>query len=545
MNDVGGRAGVVWKVARDRQLLRLELGFAGFAFAEHATWLAILVFAFDRGGVSEAGVVAVVQLGPAIVVTPFAAYAGDRFRPERVLAAGYAMQAVSMFATAAAMWADRAFVAYAAGAVAATCITFSRPVMGAILPIVARTPNHLVAANVVTGFTEYVGMFVGPLIAAALLAGGSPASVFAVCAGITAASALLSAGLRLRDDGRDHGPRIDARGVVAEVFGGLRAMTEFATLRMLVVLVAVGALTRGVNDVLMVLFADERLDGGGGAAGLLGAGLGIGAVIGSIGSAGLIGRTRLLPYLLASALLGAAPYFGLAGIGMLVPALVMFLLFGMAESLLRVTTSVGIQRSSPDGVLARIFGVAEGLQMALMALGSLLVAVLVDAMGLNGALAIIGGVTALAMVVASVRFRRLGGDVPPPPDHVVSRLLVDPVFQPLGTAAISRLADRVETVSLEPGTVVITEGEDGDRYYLIVDGTVDVTIMGQLVRTMTAGQSFGEIALLRNIPRAATVTSATQVELLAVSRDDFLETVTGHPRSFATASRIAGDLVPD
>ena len=141
MNDVGGRAGVLWKVAHDRQLLRLLLGFAGFAFAEHATWLAILVFAFERGGVSEAGVVAVVQLGPAIVVTPFAAYAGDRFRPERVLATGYAMQALSMLATAAAMWADRAYLAYAAGAVAATCITFSRPVMGAILPIVARTPH--------------------------------------------------------------------------------------------------------------------------------------------------------------------------------------------------------------------------------------------------------------------------------------------------------------------------------------------------------------------------------------------------------------------
>ena len=199
---MSGRAGVVWKVARDRQLFRLQVGFAGFAFAEHATWLAILVFAFERGGVREAGFVAVVQLAPAIVVTPFAAYAGDRFRPERVLAAGYAMQSLAMLATAAAMWNDRPMLAYARGAVAATCITFSRPVMGSILPIVARTPSDLVAANVVTGFTEYVGMFVGPLIAAVLLASGSPASVFGVCAAITAASALLSAGIHLRDGDR-------------------------------------------------------------------------------------------------------------------------------------------------------------------------------------------------------------------------------------------------------------------------------------------------------------------------------------------------------
>jgi hypothetical protein len=206
---------------------------------------------------------------------------------------------------------------------------------------------------------------------------------------------------------------------------------------------------------------------------------------------------------------------------------------------------VGIQRSSPDGVLARVFGVAEGLQMALMALGSLLVAVLVDVAGLNGALAIIGGFTALAMAVASLRFRRLGGDVPPPPDEIVLRLLADPVFEPLGTTSVSRLADRVRTVAMEPGAIVITEGEDGDRYYLIVRGTVEVTIRGHVVRTMTAGDSFGEIALLRNMPRAATVACLTDVEMLAVARDDFLETVTGHPRSLATASRIAGELVPD
>jgi cyclic nucleotide-binding protein len=278
---------------------------------------------------------------------------------------------------------------------------------------------------------------------------------------------------------------------------------------------------------------------------VLAAALGIGAVIGAIGSAGLIGRSRLLPYLLASALLAAAPYFGLIGIDVLLPAMVMFLLFGVSESVLRVTTSVGIQRSSPDGVLARIFGVAEALQMALMALGSLLVAVLVDIAGFERALAIIGGVTALAMVAASIRFRRLGGDVPPPPDAIVVRLLDDPVFEPLGSAAVSRLADRAEMLTGAPGTVVITEGEDGDRYYLIVDGTVEVTIRGQVVRTMSRGQSFGEIALLRNIPRVATVTCVTEVDLIAIARDDFLETVTGHPRSLATAARIAGDLVPD
>ena len=285
----GSRAEVIWRVARDPQLLRIQSSFVAFAFAEHAAWLAILVYVYERGGVGEAGVVAVVQLVPAVMLAPFAAYAGDRFRPERVLALGYASQALSMFATAAAMWAERPLIAYATGAVAATCVTFSRPVMGAILPIVARTPNDLVAANVVTGMTEYVGMFFGPLVAAIVLADGSPASVFGICAAVVGAGAVLSSRLRLVQDHLPDALEIDAGGVIAEMFGGLRALGEHGTVRVLVVIVGIGALTAGVNDVLMVTFSESRLGSGGGDAGLLGAGLGIGAILGAVVSAGLIG----------------------------------------------------------------------------------------------------------------------------------------------------------------------------------------------------------------------------------------------------------------
>ena len=534
----------MWRVVRDPQLLRIQSSFAGFAFAEHATWLAMLVYAYERGGVTEAGIVSVVQLAPAVVLAPFAAYAGDRFRPERVLALGYAAQAVSMFVTAAAMWADRPLLAYAAGATVATSVTFSRPVMGAILPVVARTPNDLVAAVVITGLTEYVGMFVGPLAAGFILIDGTPALVFAVCAVVVSVSALLSSRLRLRHDHLPGTLAIDAGGVVAEMFGGLRAIGELGTLRVLVALIATGALTYGVADVLMVTFSESRLGAGGGAAGLLGAGLGVGAVLGAVASAGLIGRSRLMPYLVASGLLTTIPFLVLSGIDMLLPAVVLFLALGAGESLLSVATVVGIQRSAPDRVVARIFGVSEGLQMAMMAVGSLLLSVLVSALGLDAALAIIGAVTAVVLMLGASRFRQLGGDVPPPPDHVVERVLADPVFAYLGGPAAAHLADRVEIVSAQPGDVVITEGEPGDRYYLVVDGRLVATIGGEVVGEMSAGDSFGEIALLRDVPRSATVTCVTAVELYAISRDDFLLTVTGHPRSLATATQIADGLAP-
>lgn len=535
---------MLWRVARDPVLRRLQMSFIGFAFSEHATWLAILVYAYGRGGVGEAGLVAMIQLLPAMVVAPFAAYAGDRFRAERVLSFGYVLQSVSMAATALAMWADLPIASYVAATVVASATTFSRPLMGAVLPEITRTPSDLVAANVVTGFVEYVGMFLGPLVAALVLAIGSPAAVFAMCAGATAISALLSLGLRLERTAKVV-IKSSPRDVLTGVWEGLREVTSRNALRALMVLMIIGGLVRGATDVLMVLFAEARLDGGGGAAGLLGVGMGVGAIVGAVGSAGLIGRPRIASYLVGSAALFALAFIVLSGVELLMLGMVLFASFGLGESLLRVTSSVGTQRLAPDAFLARIFGVVEGLQMAAMALGSIAVSVVVQAMGLGPALVTMGSVVAVTMTLTTVRFSRAGGDVPPPPAELIDRLLRDDVFQHLPGLALARLAGRVHEERFEPGTSVITEGEIGDRYYLITSGRVTVSMAGEFVREMGPGQAFGEIALLRDLPRTATVTTTMPSTLLVVEREDFLGAVTGHPRTLAAATDVAAGFMPD
>ncbi len=538
------RSLVLWRVARNPLLRRLQMSFVGFAFAEHATWLAILVYAYARGGVGEAGLVAMIQLLPAIIVAPFAAYAGDRFRTELVLSFGYALQSVSMAATALAMWANLPIVSYVAATVVASSITFSRPLMGAVLPEITRTPSDLVAANVVTGFVEYVGMFIGPLVAGLILANGSPAAVFAVCAVVTANSAFLSLRLRLDHDGKI-GTSSTPRDVLAGVWEGLRGVASHRALRSLMVLMIIGGLVRGAIDVLMVLFAEARLDGGGGAAGLLGVGVGVGAIVGAVGSAGLIGSARIASYLACSAALFAFAFVVLSGVELLTVGMLLFACFGLGESLLRITASVGTQRLAPDALLARIFGVAEGLQMAAMAFGSFGVSVIVRAMGLGPALVSMGSVVALTMMVTAVRFRQAGGDVPPPPAELIDRLLNNDVFRHLPGLALARLAGRVREERFESGAAVITEGEIGDRYYLITSGRVTVTVGGEFVREMGPGQAFGEIALVRDLPRTATVTCSVPSDLLMVERDDFLEAVTGHPRTFVAAADVASGLMPD
>lgn len=542
---------MVVRVARDPSLRRLGVAFAGFSLAEHATWLAMLVYAFQRGGVHEASGVAVIQLLPAMLLAPFAAYAGDRFEPRHALAAGYGAQAVAMAVTASAMAAGSPVAAYAGGALTAMSVTFTRPVMGSLLPNVTHAPSDLIAANLVLGFVEQLGRFMGPVLAGLAMAIASPTTVYASSAVIVAVSTALVAGL---GHGERHGERhsetagigaggigrIAARDVVSEVFAGFRSLARYPRVRVLVALMTVGALAAGIADVVMVLFADVRLQGGGGSVGLLGAAVGVGAIIGSLAGAGLLGGSAAPRYLASSAALLGLSLSGLAVAHRLAPAMVLFLLLGAGEALLHLTSAIAIQRHAPLNVLARIFGVIEGLQMAALAVGSLLVSTLHARMSLGWTLLSLSSLVLVLLAVGLVRLRRTGGDAPPLDTAVIDLLLSDPLMASLPAPSIERLARSVERVRVPTGAHVVSEGEIGDRYFLVISGVARVTIEGRHVRDLHAGGSFGEIALLRDIPRTATVTAAASgdVELLAVPRGPFLEAISGHPRSLGAATVV-------
>ena len=96
-------------------------------------------------------------------------------------------------------------------------------------------------------------------------------------------------------------------------------------------------------------------------------------------------------------------------------------------------------------------------------------------------------------------------------------------------------------VDVEPGEEVVTEGRPGQRFYVIAEGDFDVTVEGRHARDLGPGDFFGEIALLREVPRTATVTARNgNGRLLALERDDFLAAVTGSTRSRDAADSVAG-----
>jgi len=497
-----GGVGAVTKVLRSPNLRRLEMAFCAFSFSEHASWLAVLVFALREGGPRTVGVVAAVQLLPGVLLAPFAAYAGDRFPPHRALALGYAMQCLSMAATALAMARGEPLAVYVAATVAATCMTFTRPVMRSLIPNVTRTPAELVAANSVTSSIEQVGMLIGPLAAGAVIAWRSPATMFALAAATTAAALVITL-MTTADLPANDESAVEARDVVRQAFSGFEALRSNRPLRVLVGLGMCAGIARGVSDVTFVTFAAQRLGGRGWQAGLLGGAYGLGALCGAIAVTGLVRSRRVSKPMIGCAIALGASLLVLARAEGWPISLLAFMVFGGSEVLLELLSATTIQRIAPGALTAAL--VVAGL--ALMAFT----------------------LTGIALL------QRASGDVEPPDDDIVDRLISDELFLDLPAPAIERLARTCQRVQFAHGTAVITQGELGDRYYLVIKGIVDVTIDGEHIRFMGTSGSFGSIALLRNIPRTATVTAVSPLELLAIERDDFLEVVTGHPRTWVRA----------
>ncbi len=529
------------RAAKHPQLRKIEMAYAAFNLAEHATWLAITVYAFRRGGVNEASLVAIVQLIPATFIAPFTAFAGDRFAPNRALTVGYLTQSVALGATAAFMAGGMPIAAYVATTVAAVAMTVTRPVMGSILPRVTHTPRDLIAANVVSSLTEQLGACLGPLAGGFMIAAASPALPYAIGAG----GLFLGALAVVRVDVERMEPEsMKASQVLHEVLGGYRALRTEPISRWLIATVSVGVFSVGVLDIVIVTFASTDL-GGDRDAGFLQTAVGLGALIGTGVGTGLVGGTRILRYLIGSTVLLSTPFVLLDLVGSRGVALVLFAVVGTGMSLTRFVGSVAMQRLAPFHVLTRIFGVLEAMTMICLALGAIVVARLISATSLAQGSAIIGIAIGLALVVCMIRLHRLGATGAPPPAELFDRIADDPLFAALPAPTVERLAAAARTRQADPGEAIITEGELGDDYFLIVAGTVEITMGAIRIRSMSVGESFGEIALLRECPRTATATAADAVTLYSIDSETFLHAVTGHPRSIAEAERITTRFLGD
>jgi MFS family permease len=516
--------GLAWQNGNIR---RVELAWGAAIAAEWAHFVGLGIFAYRVGGTSAVGLVGLVRLLPAAVVAPIAGSVAERFRPERFLVALSVIGVAALAGSAAAAEAHTTAAVYALAAVIGVSSTLIRPTLQALLPSLARTPAELIAANGATSTIESLGTLVGPLLAGALVAIAPLAVAFAAAAGIAATGALFAARVRIE--------RSDAQNRVAAVVDrqfGFKAIARLPGARRVLGLMIAQTFVRGCLNVLIVVAAFRVLDAGAAAVGYMTAAIGVGGLLGALCAMRLRGRRLARPFAFALVFWGV-PITLIPLHPQLVLALVLLAVLGIANSIEDVAGFTLVQRTVPNESLNRVLGLFWGLAMGAVAFGSLAAPALVRAISARGAFFVVGSFLPALTVIT---YRRLAAlDALIPPRGELELLDGVPMFAPLALATKERLAGRLIRVTVPSGECVVRAGDAGDRFYIVESGELDVD---GAATTLRQHDYFGEIALLRNVPRTATVTAAHESHLYALQRDDFLAAVTGH-----TAAAVAADAV--
>ncbi len=521
----------------NRNLRLVELTWAGSVISFWAAIIALAVYAYDVGGATAVGILGFVRMLPSIVAAPFLAALGDRYRRGLVLLVSGVARTLVMSLTALALFADAPTVLIYALATAVTLLfAIVRPTQSAMLPSLARSPEELTAANVVLTTIEGAAIFLGPAIGGALLSVTTPDVVFAVMTGVSLVSVVALA--LVREPARE--PSRTSEGRLAQLFGGFSAIARNANLRLIVALYGSQTLVAGALNVLIVVAAIELLDAGESGVGFLNAAVGIGGILAAFAAVALSARGRLASDVGIGLVLYGLPLVLLGLIPNVTFGLFALALVGAGITIIDVAAVTLMQRTVPDEVLSRVFGVLQSVFVASVALGSILAPLAIEGLGNRGALIATGALCPLLVVVAWRRLSRLDAEAEAPVRQL-ELLREVPMLRPLPAAMLEQLAGSGTTVRFAAGEEIFRQGDSGDRFYVVAEGAVEVITDGEHVATTERGGYFGEIALLRDVPRTATIRARSDVELLAVDRDEFLAAVTGHAASAEVADAVISE----
>jgi cyclic nucleotide-binding protein len=516
---------------------RIELGYGLSITGELAGTVALVVYALGAGGAALVAVYAasrtVAGMGVALVLTGLT----NRLRRDRLLRWITGVRTVLLAAAALfAAFHQPPVAVIAAGAASSSLAGTYRPLQAAALPWLVRTPAELAASNAVTAVMENSGALIGPLLAGGLLAVAAPAAAMAAAAGSLAAGTVSLLRLTVPDTAQRAGR--GAADVVRDVTSGLAEFWRMAPPGGVAILAFAQTLLRGALVVLIAVLAVHVLDLGGSGVGWLTAAFGAGGLAGGAVAVAVVRVTRLGRSFIAGMLLWGMPLALLALIPAAAPAYLALVVVGIGNAVVDVSAFTMVTRLAGPGAAGKVLGALEFVALAGLATGSILTPPLLHAAGVRGALALLGGGLAALALAHAVRFARLDRAMPAPgPETGLLRDL--PMFAPLPLAVTELIAAQIEARQYPAGAVIMREGEAGGDFHLITDGSATVSVHGAPGPSLQRGDCFGEIALLRDIPRTATVTARQPLRTLTLGRDEFLTAVTGNSTSKAAADALA------
>lgn len=523
----------------NRDLGLLGVARIGIAFANWSFAIALAVYGFEAHGVAGVGLVALIRLLPGALFSPFAGLIADRRSRREVLVVAAAGMAVVLAGAALAAGLDASTnLVFAFPALYALALAAYAPAEAALFPVLARTPQELSASNVNHAAMENAGFIVAAIASGFLLTATSPGTVFAVAAVVTAAVAALLLAVR-----RDSRPRYEddeetIAGVAGELTRGARGLRAHPGLRLASLTLIVLLLFEGLADVILVSMALELLHLEEGSVGFLNAAWGIGALVGGACLALLLDRGHLV-----IAIAGGSLAIGVATVvpGIWPAEVTAYLAWfgiGIGFTFVEVAAKTLMHRLGDDETMGRLVSALEAGRLAAMALGSLAAIFLVEALHPDGALIALGALMPVFVFLCWTRLRAY--EVGAPVAEAQYQLLRgNSIFAPLPIATVERLSHDLVPLDIGAGEEVIVQGELGDRFYLIESGQVEVFEHGEFRRNEGPGESFGEIALLHDVPRTATVRTTTECRLQVLEREQFLRAVGGHGRSRQLAHSLS------
>jgi MFS family permease len=524
-------------VLRNRALGRLVAGWFATNAATYAFLVVTLVVAYDAGGAFAAGLLGVVRYVPPALIAPLAGMPATRWRADRVLLAVNLARTISVTLTGMVLAIDGPLpLLFLLVGLEAGFGGMTRPLHMSLLPWLAQTPGELVASNIASSAAEGLGTLAGPAIAGLLLA--TSGSI-----GATAATAALM-GIAVFAVASVHVPMIrtspPAAGLVDRLTAGVRAATRTTAIWLVLVDVWLQTFVRGMLTVLLVVAAIDRLGLGQPGVGTLNAAIGAGGFVGALVALSLTRRAQFSPTFAMALALWGLP---IAVIGIVSDPLIaigMLAIVGLSNAILDVTGFTLLQRSAPNDARVGVMGLVDSGAAAFAAAGGLVASVLVTNLGVQGSLLVAGAILPVTAALTLAALRRSEARTP---SHEVQTHLLrsNPLLSPLSLSIVEELAAVMRPIEFEAGSELIREGESGDRYLIVSAGEVEVSQNGRVLRRLGPGAGLGEISLLRDVPRTATVRATTQVVAYALDREAFLSAVTGHHVARSVADHVVDD----